>query len=135
MLLVHRARNFVAIIRSKNGHELIVRPSIAKEFEDYFQSKWNTPLTLLANVELDMIPHTLDKHDSEWLFRPITMAKLDRVVKSLPGDKAPGPDGFSAMLYKAHWSIVKDILFEAMSQFTNTAELPLQWKSTFVEAF
>jgi hypothetical protein len=45
------------------------------------------------------------------LDRPFTESEIEAVVMSLPGGKAPGPDGFSAEFYKHCWSITKhDIL-------------------------
>lgn len=36
-------------------------------------------------------------------------------IKSLPSDKAPGPDGFTGKFYKSCWSIIKDDILAAIS--------------------
>ncbi|WVZ92630.1 LOW QUALITY PROTEIN: hypothetical protein U9M48_038679, partial [Paspalum notatum var. saurae] len=36
-------------------------------------------------------------------------------IKSLPADKAPGPDGYTGRFYKSYWSIIKGDLMAALS--------------------
>jgi hypothetical protein len=57
----------------------------------------------------------LDLHD---LDRPFTKAEIWEVIKDLPLDKAPNPDGFTRRFYRACWSIIRgDVLraFNAIS--------------------
>jgi hypothetical protein len=45
------------------------------------------------------------------LDRPFSEEEVEQAVKSLPNDKAPGPDGFSNNFYKRCWTIIKlDVL-------------------------
>jgi hypothetical protein len=45
------------------------------------------------------------------LDRPFSEEEVEQAVKSLPNDKAPGPDGFSNNFYKRCWIIIKlDVL-------------------------
>jgi hypothetical protein len=36
------------------------------------------------------------------------------IIKNLPSDKAPGPDGFTGRFYKACWPIIKDEIMAAV---------------------
>jgi hypothetical protein len=40
-------------------------------------------------------------------------------IKSMPGDRAPGPDGFTATFYKTAWPVIQDELMEAIGAFNN----------------
>ena len=42
----------------------------------------------------------LNEEESESLNRPITADKIKEVIKKLPADKNPGPDGFTGEFYK-----------------------------------
>jgi hypothetical protein len=41
------------------------------------------------------------------------------VIKEMPSEKAPGPDGFIGLFYKHCWSIIKHDLIEAIMSFFN----------------
>lgn len=50
---------------------------------------------------------------------PFTMNELSHIVKTLPSQKAPGPDGFIGIFYKKCWEIIKFDLLEALMGFYN----------------
>lgn len=50
---------------------------------------------------------------------PFTVQELFRIVKSLPSEKAPGPDGFIGVFYKNCWDVIQNDLFEAVMGFYN----------------
>jgi hypothetical protein len=41
---------------------------------------------------------------------PFTIEEMDAVVKSMPLDKAPSPDGFNGFFMKKCWSIIRRII-------------------------
>ena len=45
------------------------------------------------------------------LITPFTHAEIDAVVKEIPPDRAPGPDGFNGALIKACWPISKHDIY------------------------
>jgi hypothetical protein len=53
----------------------------------------------------------------EELSSPFTKAKIDAVVKSMPIDKAPGPDGFNGQFLKSCWHIVKEDIYKLCFYF------------------
>ena len=48
---------------------------------------------------------------------PFTREEIDSVVKEMPGDRAPGPDGFSGLFLKACWPIIKEDFYNLCNQF------------------
>lgn len=45
------------------------------------------------------------------------MEEVEKTIKSMPMDKAPGPDGFTGRFFATCWSIIKWDLMRALEQF------------------
>jgi hypothetical protein len=41
------------------------------------------------------------------LSRPFEEKEMDDIVKNMPADRAPGPDGYSGLFLKKCWHIIK----------------------------
>ena len=53
----------------------------------------------------------------EDLSRPFTDEEINEVLKGLPLDGAPGPDGFTGMFVKRCWHIIKEEFYKLFSDF------------------
>ena len=53
----------------------------------------------------------------EELTTPFTHEEIDRVVREMPSDRAPGPDGFSGAFLKACWPLIKHDFYSLCGQF------------------
>ena len=42
----------------------------------------------------------LNQEETENLNRPITSTETETIIRNLPGNKTPGPDGFTAEFYQ-----------------------------------
>ena len=47
----------------------------------------------------------------EQIVAPFSKEEIDNVVKHMPVDKAPGPDGFNGMFFKKCWHIIKEDIY------------------------
>ncbi|KAK1284023.1 hypothetical protein QJS10_CPB21g00718 [Acorus calamus] len=66
------------------------------------------------------------------LIKPFSEEEVERVVRHLPSNKSPGPDGFPVEFYKKIWPTLKDDIMRALIYFQQEAELPISWGSTHV---
>lgn len=51
------------------------------------------------------------------LTAPFTTDEIDKVIREMPADRAPGPDGFSEIFLKACWPIIKNDFYTLCAQF------------------
>ena len=60
----------------------------------------------------------IDRHvDLSSLVLPFTEEEIDAVVKLMPSDKAPGPDGFNGMFMKKCWGTIKHDVYKIYQEF------------------
>jgi len=55
--------------------------------------------------------------DLELLVQPFQCEEIDRIIKQMPTDKAPGPDGFNGLFLKKCWPIVKGEFYTLCQDF------------------
>ena len=100
-------------------------------FIKYFKDNWGSPIAPSMPIRL-LIPKLIDEEAGHTHCKDFTMEELEKIVESFPDDKAPGPDGFSAIFFKSYWDTIKKDLFDVVCYFAKTGSLPVQWKSNFI---
>ena len=48
---------------------------------------------------------------------PFTHEEIDNIIKQMPNDKAPGPNGFNAAFHRACWDIVAPDFYSLIHDF------------------
>ena len=72
----------------------------------------------------------LNQEEIEKLNRPITSTKMETVIRNLPRNKIPGPDGFTGELYQKFREELTPILLKLFRKIAQEGKLP----SPFYEA-
>ena len=72
----------------------------------------------------------LNQEDIENLNRPITSTEIETVIRNIPANKRPGPDGFTAEFYQKFREELTPILLKPFQKISEEGKLP----NSFCEA-
>jgi len=61
----------------------------------------------------------LTMYDLDGLDSDFSQDEIDMVIKSLPNNHAPGPDGFNGLFFKKCWNIIKGDFSRLLQDFCN----------------
>src|ERR1043165_5073852 len=108
-------RNSIATLTHPDGS--IVSDHVGKEALLYQTYKDRLGTSNEVDIVLDL--HRLIKrvHGFGALSSPFSHAKIDEVVRNMPADRAPGPDGFSGSFLKSCWHIIKCDFYKLCEDF------------------
>ena len=74
-------------------------------------------------LEKYMFPK-LNQEEIENLTRPITSTEIKTVIRNLPANKSPGPNGFTAELYQKFREELTPILLKFFQKIEEEGKLP-----------
>lgn len=99
-MAAHTLRNKILCLNDKQGNRLDNPLDIQNEILDYYQGLLRTPFPGHAPAleELRASVRT-PVHEEHWwagLIQPLSEAEILAALKSIKGDKAPGPDGYNS---------------------------------------
>jgi hypothetical protein len=91
----------------------------------HFSQVMGTPNSRTKAINWEALGYV--HHNLETLDSPFTQDEIARIIKEMPAEKSPGPDGFISLFYKKCWTIIKHDLTQAISSFYlhRTAKLNL----------
>ena len=84
---------------NKNG---LITTNPSAIIREYYEKLYANKLDNLEQMDKFLSTHTLPKlkqEEIEYLYRPITREEIQSVIKNLPTNKSPGPDGFPGEFY------------------------------------
>lgn len=78
------------------------------------------------------IPHIITNEKNLALLRVVSLEEVEEAAKSMPNDKAPGPDSFTINFYKACWNTVKTEVWEVVEDSRRSCSILKSLNSTFL---
>lgn len=121
------------IFHPNTGIRLSNPKDIANAFRDYYNNLYNLkddttnhqPSPEMIQKFLDSISlPKLNLDQLQYINAPISMSELNKTILSLPNNKSPGPDGFSAEYYRTFHSILGPHLINIYATAISTSSFP-----------
>jgi hypothetical protein len=69
--------------------------------------------TMVFNLTQLIVPN----EDLSSLVTPFSQSEIDSIIKRMPPDKAPGPDGFNGHFIKTCWQLIKPEFYQLCTDF------------------
>ena len=98
-----RERTQISNIRNAEGEVTTDTSKIQSILRDYYKQLYASKMDNLEEMDRFLERYNLprlNQEDMENMNRPITSNEIETVVKNLPTNKCPGPDGFTGEFYK-----------------------------------
>ena len=122
-----REKNQINKIRNENGEITTDNTEIQRIIRDYCQELYVNKLDNLEEMDEFLEKYNLPKMNQEEienLYRPITSTEIKTVIKNLPTNKSPGPDGFTGEFYQIFRGKLTPILLKLFQNIAEEGKLP-----------
>ena len=110
-----REKNQINKIRNENGKITTDNTEIQWIIKDYYQQLYANKMDNLEEMDKFLEKHNfpkLNQEEIEDLNRPITSTEIETVIRNLPANKSPGPEGFTAEFYQKFREELTSILLK-----------------------
>ena len=106
---------------------------IQRIMRDYYKQLYANKMNNLESMDKFLEKHSLlrlNQEEIENINRPITSIEIETVIKNLPINKSPGPDGFTGQFYQTFREELTPIFLKLFQNIAEGGTLP----NSFYEA-
>ena len=118
-----RVRNRIVGLHDEDGHWITEEKGVEKVAVDYFVGLFSTTSPTEFDDFLDEITPSITHQTNQRLLRMATEEEVRQALFMMHPEKAPGPDGMTALFFQHAWHIIKDDLVAMVNNFLVTGEM------------
>ena len=122
-----REKTQINRIRNEKKEVTTDTAEIQRIMRDYYKQLYANKMDNLEEMDRFLEMHKLPRlsqEEIENMNRPITSAEIETVIKNLPTNKSPGPDGFTGEFYQTFREELTPILLKRFQNIAKGGTLP-----------
>jgi hypothetical protein len=125
-----RRGNRITGVQDAVGRDCNKQEETEEAFVSYYQSLFNSGGVRQAEQCISTVQEKVTDGMRDGLLADFTREEIHAALKSMPPQKAPGPDGYTADFYQFHWDTVGEEVCDAALHFFHSIKMDADINAT-----